>query len=80
MTTIPFNTVADIIPGVLPAGGNALDLNCVVLSESIYAPQQEVLGFTTAAAAATYFGQASPEALIAAGYFQGPDNATASPR
>ncbi len=78
MSTIPFNTVANIVPGVISAGGNALDLNAVVLSQSIYAPQQEVLGFTTAASVAAYFGQTSPEAVIGAGYFQGPDNALAT--
>lgn len=79
MSTIPFSTVANIIPGVLPAGGNAVDLSEVVLSESIYAPQQEVLGFENAPDAEAYFGTGSPEAAIAAGYFQGPDNATATP-
>lgn len=79
MSTIPFSTVADILPGVLAAGGNALDLNAVVLTQSIYAPQNEVLAFASSPDAAAYFGQGSPEALIAAGYFQGPDNATATP-
>lgn len=78
MSTIPFNTVADILPGVLSAGGNALDLNAVVLSQSIYAPQNEILAFQNSPDAAAYFGQGSPEALAAAGYFQGPDNKTAT--
>ncbi len=51
MTTSPFSTVADIIPGVISAGGNAVDLNAVVLSQSVYAPQNEILGFITAASA-----------------------------
>jgi len=79
MSTIPFSTVANILPGVLPAGGNALDLNAVVLSQSIYAPQQEVLGFANAPDVGAYFGESSPEYSIASGYFQGPDNATATP-
>lgn len=79
MSTIPFSKVANILPGVLSAGGNALDLNAVVLSQSIYAPQNEILAFAGATDAASYFGQGSPEALIAAGYFQGPDNKTATP-
>lgn len=79
MSTIPFNTVADILPGVLSAGGNALDLSAVVLSESIYAPQNEILAFANSPDAAAYFGQGSPEALAAATYFQGPDNKTATP-
>lgn len=79
MSTIPFSEVANIIPGVLSVNGNAVDLSAVVLSESIYAPQEEVLGFANAPDAEAYFGEGSPEAAIAAGYFQGPDNATATP-
>lgn len=79
MSTIPFSAVANILPGVLSAGGNAVDLSALVLSRSIYAPQNEVLAFANSPDAAAYFGQGSPEALIAAGYFQGPDNKTASP-
>jgi len=79
MSTIPFSAVANIIPGVLSAGGNAVDLNAVVLSESIYAPQDQVLDFANAPDVSAYFGAASPEAAIAAGYFQGPDNALATP-
>jgi len=79
MPTIPFSTVADIIPGVISAGGAAVDLSAVVLSESIYAPQNEVLGFPNYVDVAAYFGSASPEAAIASIYFQGPENALASP-
>jgi hypothetical protein len=79
MSTIPFSEVANIVPGVLSAVGSAVDENCVILSESIYAPQEEVLAFINAADAAAYFGQGSPEAVMAAGYFQGPDNALATP-
>jgi hypothetical protein len=76
MSTIPFSSVVNIVPGVISAGGTAVDLNAVVLTQSIYAPQNQVLGFATSAAVAAYFGSASPEAVIAAGYFQGPDNLT----
>ncbi len=79
MPTIPFSQVANIVPGVLSAAGSAVDLNAVVLTQSQYAPQQQVLGFDTAQAAADWFGATSLEAQIAAGYFQGPDNATATP-
>lgn len=79
MSTIPFSQVANILPGVLSAGGNAVDLSALVLSESIYAPQNEILAFANSPDVAAYFGQGSPEALIAAGYFQGPDNKTTTP-
>ena len=79
MSTIPFSTAVDIVPGVVSAGGNAVDLNLLVLTQSTYAPQQEILGFPDAASTAAYFGQGSPEAIIASGYFQGPDNKLATP-
>jgi hypothetical protein len=79
MPTIPFEAVVDIIPGVISAGGAAVALSAVVLSESIYAPQNELLGFPSAADVAAYFGASSPEALLAPSYFNGPENALATP-
>ena len=79
MPTIPFNQVVKIVPGVLAAAGNALDLNAVVLTQSTYAPQNQVLDFTTQEDVANWFGPTSTEALIASAYFQGPDNATSTP-
>jgi Protein of unknown function (DUF3383) len=79
MSTIPFDTVANIVAGVLSAGGDALDLNEVVLSQSIFAPQNEILAFANAPDAQAYFGAGSPEAQIAATHFQGPDNKLATP-
>jgi len=78
-STIPFSSVVNILPGVITAAGNAINLNEVVLSQSAYAPQNQVLNFSTATAVAAYFGVGTPEALIASGYFQGPDNALATP-
>lgn len=76
MSTIPFNTAVNLIPGVISAGGAAVDENAVVMSQSIYAPQEEVLGFANAPDVGAYFGEGSPEYEFATGYFQGPDNAT----
>lgn len=78
MQTIPFSTAVNIVPGVLSAGGNAVDLNPVILSQSIYAPLNEVLGFTNATDVSNYFGPTSPEYQAALGVFQGPDNALAT--
>jgi len=78
-STIPFSSVVNILPGVITAAGNAIDLNEVVLSQSPYAPQNQVLNFASSTAAASYFGPTSIEAQIAANYFQGPDNAQATP-
>ena len=65
MPTIPFSAIANIVPGVISAGGAAVDLSALALSESIYAPQNEVLGFPSYADVSAYFGSASPEALAA---------------
>lgn len=77
--TIPFSTVANVVAGVLSAAGNAVDLNAVVLTQSIYAPQNQVLDFTDPTDAENWFGAGSIEAQIAAAYFQAPDNASATP-
>ncbi len=79
MPTIPFDQVANIQPGVLSAAGNAVDLNAVVLTQSTYAPQNQVLDFTTPTDVSNWFGATSTEASIAATYFAGPNNATATP-
>lgn len=79
MPTIPFNQVVNIVPGVLSAAGNAVDLNAVVLTQSIYAPQNQVLDFATALDVSNWFGATSTEASIAAAYFQAPDNAYSTP-
>lgn len=76
---VPFSEVVQVKPGVLSASGSAVDLNAVVLTQSIYAPQNQVLNFSTAAAVAAYFGASSVEAGIGSGYFQAPDNALATP-
>lgn len=76
---VPFSEVVQVNPAVISASGNAVDLNAVILSQSAYAPQDQVLDFASAPAAAAYFGAESPEAQIASGYFQAPDNAAATP-
>jgi hypothetical protein len=79
MPTIPFEAAVDIIPGVISAAGAAVSLSLVTLSQSVYAPQNEVLGFPSSADVGAYFGETSPEYTIAQTYFTGPENALASP-
>lgn len=69
--TIPFSEVVDVVPSVLSAGGDAVDLNGLVLSQSSYAPVGEILEFTDAQSVADYFGATSTEANAAAIYFKG---------
>ena len=76
---IPLRKDIQINPGVLPAGGSALDLNGLILTDSGYAPVGTVISFTTKEDVALYFGSASPEFSMAEVYFQGYDNSTKTP-
>lgn len=76
---IPLSADINIIPGVLAASGDALDLNGVVLTNSPYAPLGQALTFTSADDVSDYFGSASDEFSMADIYFQGYTNCTALP-
>lgn len=77
--TVPFSEVVTINPNVLSAGGNALDLNCLMLTTSSYAPLGTVLQFADAASVATQFGSSSTEYSAASVYFAGPTNSSKKP-
>lgn len=79
MTTIPASAIVDVNPGVLSAGGAALDLNGLILSTSARVPIGTVSSFPDAAAVSNFFGGSSDEATIAGIYFNGYDNSTAKP-
>ena len=79
MSTIPASQIVSVLPSVLGAGGSALDLNGLVLTESTQPPIGSVLSFPTALAVASYFGASSKEATIASRYFAGFAGATATP-
>ncbi|ADF63089.1 DUF3383 domain-containing protein [Enterobacter cloacae] len=76
---IPLRKDIQINPGVLPAGGSALDLNGLILTDSAYAPVGSVITFTNKEDVASYFGSASAEFSMAEVYFQGYDNSTKTP-
>jgi hypothetical protein len=79
MSTIPFSQVVQVVPSVLSAGGQAVDLNGLVLSQSAYAPYGTILQFSDAAAVQSYFGPNSTEATIANVYFRGYSTGTQLP-
>lgn len=79
MSTIPASQIVTVIPGVLSAGGNALDLNGLFLTDSTRPPMNTVLEFTSAEAVADYFGSTSEEADRASNYFLGFDGKTQVP-
>ena len=76
---IPLSKDVQINPGVLAAGGNAVDLNGLILTQSNYAPVGNVASFSTKEDVAKYFGSASDEYAMAAIYFSGYDNSTKNP-
>ncbi|HCL5936744.1 TPA: DUF3383 domain-containing protein [Citrobacter freundii] len=76
---IPLRKDIQINPGVLPAGGSALDLNGLILTDSAYAPVGSVITFTNKEDVAAYFGSASAEFSMAEIYFQGYDGSTKKP-
>lgn len=79
MATIPVSNAVTVNPGVLPAGGNALNLNGLLLTSSTRVPIGQVLSFPTQAAVAQFFGAASVEGAYATDYFLGFDNSAVKP-
>ena len=77
--TIPYSTISNVIPGVLSAGGQAVTMSGLVLSQNTYIPSGQVLQFANQAAVASYFGALSTEAQMATNYFSSYTNATSSP-
>lgn len=79
MSTIPFSQVVNVVPSVLSANGEAVDLNGLVLTQNVSAPYGSILTFSNAAGVQSYFGASSTEAAIANIYFAGFTNCTALP-
>lgn len=77
--SIPASEIVQVIPGVISAGGSALDLNGLILTNDGSVPIGQVMSFETAADVADYFGPTSPEAGAASIYFNGFDNSTKKP-
>jgi hypothetical protein len=76
---IPASQIVNVIPSVLSAGGNALDLIGLILTTNPRVPVGQVQSFPSSAAVGAYFGYTSDEAALAAIYFLGFDNSTAKP-
>lgn len=68
-----------ILPGVISGGGNALNLNGLLLTENTRLPIGTVQSFASALAVSAYFGAMSNEYADAVSYFAGYDNSTAKP-
>lgn len=79
MATIPARDIVQVNPGVLPAGGSALDMIGLMLTNSSRPPLGQILQFASAADVSTYFGGSSTEAALASIYFEGFDNSHKKP-
>ncbi len=79
MPSIPIDYIVTANPSVLAAGGNAVDLNGLILTNSTYPPIGAVPGFASAANVSSYFGASSTEYALAQIYFAGYQNCTKKP-
>jgi hypothetical protein len=86
MGTIPASQLVDVQSSVQSAGGSAVDIIGLCLTNSTRVPIGSVLSFPSAAAVSSYFGPGSAEARVAgggsgfgAGYFGGFDGSNRKP-
>jgi hypothetical protein len=77
--SIPASDIVQVNPGVVGTGGNALNLNGVLLSKSTAIPTSSFLQFGDASTVSAYFGAASIEYSLATIYFNSFDNKTQVP-
>lgn len=77
--SIPASQLVQVNPGVIGAGGAALDLVGLILTSSTAVPIGSVLPFATADSVGAFFGSLSTEKALADIYFAGRDNATKLP-
>jgi hypothetical protein len=77
--SIPASLIASATPSVISAGGSALDLIGIMLTNNSRVPIGAVPFFPTVDAVSDYFGPASLEAELASVYFLGFNNSTKKP-
>lgn len=77
--SIPASEIVRVVPGVIGAGGSALDLNGLILTTDTAVPVGTVQSFATARDVERFFGGTSTEATLASIYFNGFDNSTRKP-
>lgn len=71
MPSIPASAIVSVVPSVISAGGSALQLIGLCLTNSTRTPIGTVPSFPSAAAVSNYYGPTSPEAAAANIYFAG---------
>lgn len=71
VASIPASDIVNVLPGVIAAGGTALEMVGLILTDDIRAPYGYVLAFSSLSDVSDYFGSSSDEASAAAVYFNG---------
>jgi hypothetical protein len=79
MSTIPADQIVKINPSVLEAGGRALDIIAIMLTNSDRVPVGAVQPFASAQDVMNYFGPSSTEGSLATVYFNGFDGSNIKP-
>jgi Protein of unknown function (DUF3383). len=79
VASIPASDIVNVLPGVISAGGNGLDMVGLILTNSARIPTGVVLSFPSADAVSDYFGASSDEAAKATVYFGGYDGSVNRP-
>ncbi|WP_027815223.1 DUF3383 domain-containing protein [Paraburkholderia bannensis] len=77
--SIPASEIASSTPSVISAGGSALDINGIILTNSARVPMGSVPTFSSQAAVGNYFGESSLQYQLAGVYFGGFDNSNVKP-
>lgn len=77
--SIPASKLVNVLPGVLSAGGAAVALSGLILTNSTPVPIGSVYSFSTASDVSDFFGPSSDEAALAAVYFAGFTGSTQTP-
>src|SRR6202043_623632 len=73
------NQIVRVVPSVLGAGGSALDMIGLILTQNYRVPIGIVKDFPSATAVGNYFGATSQEAGLASVYFNGFDGSNVKP-
>lgn len=77
--SIPASVIASATPSVISAGGSALDMVGIFLTNNTRVPIGSVPTFPTIEAVGNYFGETSTEYQLAAVYMNGFDNSNVKP-
>lgn len=77
--SIPASQLSNVVPGVLAAGGSAVDMNGLILTDSPYMPSGKVMPFANKDDVGAFFGADSLEKSLADIYFKGFTDCTKYP-